>query len=143
MRKALAASAAAAALVVGGATAATAVPPEPFVITLDCDNGQTYDVVVSGNGLFTPGRALDSTTVLIPISFGDFMFRAVLPDGTVQEITDPGFAKGGGNVAARNPRPTTTCSFSDEFTIEEGDPFLPPGTVVTVTGTVTVMLTGR
>lgn len=131
-----------AALVVGGATAATAAPPERETIPLVCDNGMSYDVEVNGNGSFTPGRIVGSTGVLIPTAFGDFAFRAVLPDGTVVEDSDPSVeAKGGGNVA-RSPRPTVTCTFSATETLTEDEEGFPAGTVVTFSGSVTGFLTG-
>jgi hypothetical protein len=142
MRKAIIAAALAAALITGGAQAASAQQPEQEVFTLDCD-GQTLEVAVSGQGLFTPGRVTGTTQVLVPITF-DISFRAVLPDG---EVIEESFLdeKGGGAVAARNPRPTVTCTFEESFVLEEDDPEigLPAGTEVTFGGEVTGFLTGR
>ena len=146
MRRAIIVPAITAALIAWGAPLATAAPPEQETFELVCDGGQTFEVVVNGNGAFTPARVLGSNQVLIPISFGDFTFTAVLPDGTVIEDSEPGGeAKGGGNVAQRNPRPTVTCTFEDSFVLEEDDPEfgLPAGTVVTFGGDVTGFLTGR
>ncbi|MFZ5869607.1 MAG: hypothetical protein ACOYXW_03610 [Actinomycetota bacterium] len=133
------------ALVLSGASAATAAPPEREVIPLVCDNGETLDVVVNGMGEFTPGRVVGSNQVLVPISFGDFTFTAVPPGGGPVTDTFPGSSKGGGNVEARNPRETITCTFEETFTLEEDDPELglPAGTVVTFSGSVTGYLTGR
>lgn len=143
MRKTIIVSAAlAAALVTGGAQAASAQPPEQEIFTLDCD-GETIDVAVSGQGAFTPGRVIGTTQVLLPITI-DVSFTAVLPDG---EVIEESFfdEKGGGNVAARNPRPTVTCTFEESFVLEEDDPelHLPAGTEVTFGGTVTAFRTGR
>lgn len=136
----------AAALFTGGAASAAAAPPEQEVIPLVCDNGESFDIVVNGNGNWTPGRVVGSTRVLIPVAFGDFSFRAELPDGQVIEETFPEQdLKGRGNVLKRNPRPTTTCTFTETFTLPEDDPEfgLPAGTVVTFSGTVVASIVGR
>ena len=91
-------------------------------------------------------RIVDDTGLILPTSFGDFVFTAVLPNGTVIEGSEPGGEqKGGGNVERRSPRPTVTCTFAASFTLPEDDPEfgLPAGTVVTFSGQVTGFLTGR
>lgn len=146
MRKTILGTVLTAALVASGAGPATAAPPEPEVIPLVCDNGDSFEVVVNGNGSFTPGRIVGSRGVLVPIGFGNFGYRAVTPDGQVFEETFPEEdLKGGGNVAKHNPRPTVTCTFSETFTLPEDDPEfgLPAGTEVTYSGTVTAFLVGR
>src|SRR5215213_10957211 len=103
MRRAITVACASAAFVVVGSVAtAAAAPPEQEVIPLVCDNGNTYEAVVNGNGEFTPGRLVGSTGVLIPTSFGEVTFSAVLPGGEVKEMTEPGSEKGGGSVSAHN-----------------------------------------
>ena len=144
MRKIILASALATGLLATGSGAANAAPPEREVIPLVCDNGQSYDVLVNGNGSFTPGRVVGETSVLVPVAFGDFTFRAELPNGEVIEDSfDEVDLKG--QVADRNPRETVTCSFSQTFTLPEYDPEfdLPAGTVVTSGGSVTGFLVGR
>lgn len=146
MRKDTVIAVLAGALVLSGASAAVAAPPEGEVISLECDNGQSYDVVVNGRGEFTPGHIVGSNQVIVPISFGDFVFRAEDPQGNlIVEGSEPDSSKGGGNVEARNPRETITCTFGETFTLEEADPEfgLPAGTVVTFSGSVTGYLTGR
>ena len=146
MRKTLLGAALAAGLLAVGAAPATAAPPEREIITLQCDNEETYDIVVNGNGSFTPGRIVNSTGVLVPIAFGDFTFSAVTPDNeVVVGSLDEGESKGGGNVAIHNPRPTVNCTFEQTFTLVEDDEEfgLPAGTVVTFGGSVTGYLTGR
>jgi hypothetical protein len=142
MRRAITVTCVTAALVVGGAATAAAAPPEQEVIPLLCDDGNTYDVVVSGNGQFTPGRLVGSNGVLVPTAFGETTFRAVTPSGEVVEETEPASAKGGGNVTERNPRPTVTCTFELTETLTEEVEGLPAGTVVTISGEVTGFLTG-
>lgn len=143
MRRFIVAPVAAAALV-GGAVAMASpagAAGNTEVFPIACSDGQTYTIENSGNGEFTPGRIVGSTSVGIPVAFGETTFRAVAPDGTVIfEESEPGVAKGNGNVAAHNPASTMDCTFTLSFT---GDPGLPPGTVVTVSGTVTVFVTPR
>jgi hypothetical protein len=141
MRKGFIVPAVAAAILGGGAQLASAAPPERETVPLVCD-GDTFTVVVNGNGAFTPGRVVDTNQVLVPVSFGEFTFRAVLPDGTVIEETEPGIAKGGGNVEARNPQPTVMCTFAVTEVLEQEEDGLPAGTEVTFGGEVTGFLTG-
>jgi hypothetical protein len=146
MRKTILASALAAGLFAASAGPALAAPPEQETIPLVCDNGESFDVTVSGAGSFTPGRIVDGHGVLVPIEFGDFMFRAVLPDGSViEQSLEDADLKGGGNVANHNPRETLTCTFAETFTLPEYDPEfdLPAGTVVTFGGSVSGYLVGR
>lgn len=146
MRKIILASALAAALFAASSGPALAAPPERETIPLVCDNGESFDVLVNGGGSFTPGRIVGERRVLVPIEFGDFTFRAVLPDGTVvEESSEDADLKGGGNVAAHNPRETVTCTFTETFTLPEYDPEfdLPAGSVVTFGGAVTGYLVGR
>jgi hypothetical protein len=134
------------AALIGGATAGAApavAQSNAEIIPLTCDNGQTYDVAVNGNGEFTPGRIVDSTGVLIPVSFGESTFTATLPDGTVLSDTEPGSAKGGGNVGAHNPASTVNCTFSETFVNNGEIADLPVGTVLTFSGSVTVFITPR
>lgn len=146
MRRAIVMPILAAGLLAGSASPATAAPPERETFTLKCDDGRVVEVEVNGNGAFTPGRIVDDTGLILPTSFGDFVFTAVLPNGTVIEGSEPGGEqKGGGNVERRSPRPTVTCTFAASFTLPEDDPEfgLPAGTVVTFSGQVTGFLTGR
>ena len=143
MRRAITLAGATAALVVGSAATATAAPPEQEAIPLECSDGNTYEVVVNGNGAFTPGRLVGSTGVLVPTAFGETTFRAELPDGEVIEETEPASAKGGGNVTAHNPQETVTCTFSVTEELEADEDGLPAGTVITISGEVTGFLTGR
>lgn len=98
-----------------------------------------------GNGDFTPARIVGSRQMLIPVSFGDFNFMAVLPDGTVFQDGEPGIAKGGGAVEAHINKTLTTCTINETFTLEADDPEFgfPAGTVLTFSGTVTVIIAGR
>jgi hypothetical protein len=133
--------------VLAGATAATAAPPEREVIRLVCDNGQTYDIVVNGNGAWTPGRDIASTGVLVPISFGPFVFTVDTPTEPPVTEEDPTVdVKGSGKAGAQ--RDIFSCTFTETETFTEETELepgfvVPAGTVVTFTGTVTGFVTGR
>jgi hypothetical protein len=99
---------------------------------------------VRGNGAFTPGHIVGSNDLLIPIAFGESVIEAVPPVGEPVIITEPGGAKGGGNVAKHTKREMVTCTYGDTFTLTEYYPEfdLPAGTVVTFTGSVTGFIPG-
>ncbi len=111
-----------------GVAAALSIPgpasadPTGEVIQLDCDNGTTYWVAVqeSGNGAWSPGHDVNSTSTLIPTAFGEF--HGVITDSTGQvldEFTDPPTVKG----SASKPRSTSvSCTF--EVTEQFDDPDL-------------------
>src|SRR6266498_3610028 len=53
------------------------------VIPASCDNGQSYEVVVNGNGEFTPGHVVGSTSMFIPEAFDlTFEFTQTFPEGS-------------------------------------------------------------
>ncbi len=127
------------AIVAGGfilgafAAPASADPRKGEVIPLTCDNGQQYTIVVNGNGAFTPGHVVDSTSVFVPLSFGPFTGTLTDANGKVVEtFTEPGESKGQSGKRARN---TVTCSFT--FTGTEN------GLTFTGSGTVTGFITPR
>jgi hypothetical protein len=105
--------------------------PRSFVEDIHCDNGVTYDVVVTGAGVFTPAHDLASNTIVVPTSFGEF--HGVLTDAegnVIEEFTDPGMFKGSATKARGT---SVTCTFDFEDTFE--DPVLG---VVTFSGSGTV-----
>ncbi len=115
---------------IGMAGVAGADPKKGEFITLNCDNGQTYDIVVNGNGQWTPAHDLNSNAILKPFAFGPFTGTVTDPQGNVvEQFTEPGESK----RAARNQR-LVECGFSFSGT-EEGFTF-------TGTGTVLVKITG-
>jgi hypothetical protein len=94
----------------GGAGAAAA-DPSGEVVTVVCDNGSTYQVTVNGNGAFTPGHDLASTTMLIPTGFGEFHGVLTDADGNViDEFVDPPMAKG--NSGNQQRATTTSCTYT-------------------------------
>lgn len=112
--------------------------PNSDVVPLECDNGETYDVVVSGSGEFTPGHVVGSNAMLIPVAFGPITFTA-LPSG--ETMVEPPSTKG---QSGKN-KDLTTCSFEFTFPVgpEEAEEFgLPEGTTsVQGAGTVTAFIT--
>ena len=57
---------------VGRSGPSVSADPKPNIaVTLTCD-GQDYDIVVAGNGAWTPAHDLNSTLVGVPIAFGEF-----------------------------------------------------------------------
>jgi len=102
---------------------------EPIPIT--CDNATTYWGTVNGNGAFTPAHDVNSTTMLIPTSFGPF--HGVITDDSgavVDEFTDPASEKGS---STKSRATSLSCSF---VIVEQfDDPDLGP---LTFTGTGTV-----
>ena len=119
---------AAGALILGAAaTPASADPKKGDVIPLECDNGQSYRVVVNGNGEFTPGHDLDSKANLIPLEFGPFTGTVTNSEGeVVEEINEPGSSKG---RSAKNAKNAVTCTVEFSNT-EDGLTFEGSGTVV-------------
>ena len=105
-------------------------PKKGEFFTLRCDNGQTYDIVVNGNGEWTPGHDLNSNAILKPFGFGQFTGTLTDPQGNVvEQFTEPGESK----RAAANQR-LVTCGFSFSET-EDGFTFTASGTVlVKITG---------
>ena len=70
--------------------------PEKEVISLTCGT-TTHQIVVNGNGDFTPGRDFTSTWVFIPHAFGPFTGVIRNAAGEVQEtFTEPAFVQGSG-----------------------------------------------
>ncbi|MGY1617216.1 hypothetical protein ACI797_10775 [Geodermatophilus sp. SYSU D00691] len=144
MRRVVTLTVATAGLVVGLASAASA-DPKGDVFSLTC-GGATYEIVVAGNGQWTPAHVIGSTEIFVPVTIGDFTFEAELPTGEVIEASLPGFeAKGNGNAAG--PQEDQTCTFTASETLAEAvvDPDfgeLPAGTTVTFSGVVTGFFTG-
>lgn len=62
------------ALALTGAAPSSADPSGEH-IPLVCDNGVTYDAIVTGNGGFTPAHDAASNTILVPTAFGEFHER--------------------------------------------------------------------
>ena len=114
-------------LSVGIASAAPRNAPNAVTFPLECDNGESYTVVVNGNGTFTPGHIIEGNgNNLIPVAF---TFEATDGDGNVLfsgSISKQGKMKG-------LTDDLIICTFSDTFE-ENGETFI---FIATVTGFVT------
>jgi len=99
-------------------------------LTVTCDNGVAYHVVSNGNGGWTPAHDLDSTSVLVPVAFGESTFTITDSDGNVVESdTTPATTKG---QAGKQVRGTAiSCSYAGGATDpESGMTFAISGTVM-------------
>lgn len=132
-----------AALLAFGAPAASAEGPNWETFEVECQGEPITISLNPGQGGFTPGFRVDSTAVYIPVAFGAGTATAVLPDGTTMSESWPSEAKGGGNVANRSPRPMQTCTFANTVTLTEEEDGMPAGTVLTFSGSVIMMQTGK
>jgi hypothetical protein len=125
---------AAAAAVLGGVTIAPAhADPSQAMNSLPlqvtCDNGQSYDAVANGDGAWTPAHDLNSSSILVPVSFGAVTVTIRDPQGAiVDQETDPPSAKPG--ASAHNPHATTHCEFVGMGTAPDGSTFTIEGSVV-------------
>lgn len=99
---------------------AASADPQGEPISLECDNGISYQVTVNGNGAFTPGHDLASTSVLVPTFFGELHGTVTDSSGNViEEFVDPPMVKGN---SGGHPRATTTsCTFTINQSFEEPD----------------------
>jgi hypothetical protein len=81
-------------------------------VTIFCPSG-TYTAVVNGNGNFTPAHDVNSNTVLIPTSFGEFVGTI---GGVVVDVEAP-VAKG--SAVPANGR-VQECNYTLEFETPDG-----------------------
>ena len=144
MRRIAVVVAATAALALGAPTAFAAPPAEPEPLELNCDDGETYVVVVNpGHGAFTPAEVVGTNQWFIPISFDDFHFTATSPEGEILAEGSEPDERPKGSVGAHSPRPALTCTADQTFVLEEPDFGLPAGTTITESFVLTGFLTGR
>jgi hypothetical protein len=117
-----------AALLVAGVTAltivpvhgATADPTKAQTFTLVCDNGHTYTVVVNSSGAWSPAHDVNSTSTLIPLSFGETTGTVTdLNGNVVDSFSDPAMAKR--SAATYDLATTTACTFSSDDTFVSPD----------------------
>jgi hypothetical protein len=110
-------------LVAGGLLLAIAAPagadPKGDTFPIVCDNGVTYDATGNGNGEFTPAHDINSTSTLIPLSFGPFTGTVTDGEGNVTPIDEPASSKG----QSGKQKDTVSCTFTfsgtdGEFTFE-------------------------
>jgi hypothetical protein len=110
--------------VLGASGVAAADPPgEAFPVV--CDNGVTYQVVVAGNGQFTPAHDVASNSILVPTAFGETTITVTDPEGNVTTETDPPVSKGSSSPPLAT---TASCTFHVEAT-EDGFSVVVDGSV--------------
>jgi len=113
-------------------------PQKGDVIPLECENGQSYEVVTNGNGEFTPAHDVASNGTFVPVSFGEFTGTVTSSSGEVLEtFTEPPVFKG---QSARN-RSELTCTFSFHVVSDGSDPDFPLGATFDGSGSVTGFVT--
>jgi hypothetical protein len=126
MLKKLATVVSAAALIVGVPVAAHADPKKGDVITLNCDNGESYEITVFSNGTWSPGLLTQGNGVVRPVAVS--VTGTFTPaDGSDPETFSESAAK---HVGAKTE--TTDCTFSETGSDESGT-FTLEGTVTIVT----------
>jgi hypothetical protein len=98
-------------------------------LKISCDNGQSYGAVVNGNGKWAPAHDVDSSSILVPVSFGTQTITIRDADGNIvaQETQDPSAKPG---ASAHNPNATTNCEFVGTASAPDGSTFTVEGTVV-------------
>lgn len=116
----------AAALVVGVPAAAHADPKKADVITLNCDNGASYEIRVFSNGTWSPGLLTDGNGVIRPVAVS--ITGTFTPaDGSDPETFSESATK---HLGAKTQ--TTDCTFSETSSDESG--------TVTLEGTATIVI---
>jgi hypothetical protein len=99
--------------------------PKSAPITVTC--GTTiYHAVVNGNGAWGPAHDVNSTSTLIPVSFGVETDVFTDPGGTAHQSTVPPRAKGS---AAPNGGTLLSCSYHIGLSFEDGSSLTIDGTV--------------
>ena len=74
-------------VVAPGASADPLNAKDSFAFPATCDNGQTVQVVVNGNGNFTPAHVVGSTAVFVPQAL-DTTFEFTPPGGPTETETE-------------------------------------------------------
>lgn len=89
---------------------AVADPSRGLVAQATCSDGNSYDVVVAGNGDYLPAHVLTSTQVVKPVAFGPFTTTVTDRGGNVISTeTNEAMAQGGGTSPRTIARPTSTA----------------------------------
>jgi hypothetical protein len=74
-------------VVAPGASADPLNAKDSFAFPATCDDGQTVQVVVNGNGTFTPAHVVGSTAVFVPQAL-DTTFEFTPPGGPTETETE-------------------------------------------------------
>ena len=126
MLKKLATVLSVAALIVGVPAAAHADPKKADVITLNCDNGQSYEIAVFSNGTWSVGLLTNGNGVVRPVAVA--ITGTFTPaDGSPPETFSESAVK---NIGAKTQ--TTDCTFSESGSDEFG--------TFTLEGTATIVI---
>jgi len=98
-------------IVAGTALARPGNGAKAMQITLDCDNGQSYEAVVAGKGRWAPAHVVGSKTRIQPTAFLSFEGIHVDEDGVShdQVMEEPEY-RGNGKTPAK--KTIITCDFS-------------------------------
>jgi hypothetical protein len=127
--------------VVGGGVGAASADPKGGETHLTCD-GTSYQVVVAGNGNWTPAHDSDSNTIFVPVWFGDFHGTVRDADGNVVDefFEEADVSKG---QSATNKGDIVECTFSFTEVSDGSDPEFPEGFSFTGEGEVRGFATPR
>ena len=103
-----------------GAGAAAADPTKAQTLTLVCDNGSTYTVVVNSSGEWSPAHDVNGTSMLVPVSFGALHGTVTDANGNVvDEFTDPASVKG--RSGSQQRATSASCTFTSDDTFVDPD----------------------
>lgn len=104
-------------LALGLVSAAGADPvrsPGAETFDLVCDNGESYEIVVAGNGEWTPAHLIGSKSMLIPTGFLAFEGTVYDAEGNILEQFEEGATYKGSPDAPKN-RNLVICTFDVFF----------------------------
>jgi hypothetical protein len=111
--------------VLGSGVGAAGADPKGGETHLTCD-GASYEVVVAGNGNWTPAHDTNSNVVFIPTWFGDFHGTVLDTEGNVvDEFVDEADTPKG--QSAKNKGDVVECTFSFTEVSDGSDPEFPEG----------------
>ena len=128
--------------VLGSGVGAAGADPKAGVTHLTCENGASYEVVVAGNGNWTPAHDSNSNTVFVPTWFGDFHGTVRDADGiVVDDFVEEGDVPKG--QSAKNKGDILECTFSFTEVSDGSDPEFPAGFTFTGVGEVRAFATPR
>jgi len=128
--------------VLASGVGAAGADPKGGVTHLTCEDGTSYEVVVAGNGNWTPAHDSNSNTIFVPTWFGDFHGTVRDADGNVVEdfVEEGDVPKG---QSAKNKGDILACTFSFTEVSDGSDPEFPEGFTFTGVGEVRGFATPR
>jgi predicted metal-dependent enzyme (double-stranded beta helix superfamily) len=99
---------------------ASADPTKAQTLTLVCDNGHTYTVVVNSSGAWSPAHDVNSTSTLIALSFGETTGTVTDANGqVVDSFSEPATVKGSASSHVRGT--TAACTYTSDDTFVDPD----------------------